>query len=367
MADKNSTSGSSTGRPRTRQRAYKQPPTLAVPDIDDDAAERKRVLNVLAQRRYRERKRLNRLKPSATGDRDGDKQPNTSVTMIQEPSPSSSTDCQVDDTVHVTVTATDAELTALISSPGIMAGLNMSIPSLDGLLDEPFPILSQPFTPSTVEEENLHQQQSFTTEFNNFSKEEGFTPTIDPSSLTARVSTPTDSYNLPLFQEALLRAMMRIAERLGCQNDTWDLDCISPFNHGTAPPSDQLPVAWRPTSSQILIPHHPMIDFLPWPGARDRILNIMSMPDELRPTCARGPLALVNFAYDVEDSREGVRIYGEDPCEPSSWEVGQILFERWWFLFDREVIATSNRWRRLRGAPPLRLKGPSVSTSSEGR
>ena len=38
--------------PRTRQRVYKTPPALAVPDINEDAAERKRVLNVLAQRRY---------------------------------------------------------------------------------------------------------------------------------------------------------------------------------------------------------------------------------------------------------------------------------------------------------------------------
>ena len=40
-------------RPRTRQRVLKQPPPLDVPNINDDAAERKRVLNVLAQRRYR--------------------------------------------------------------------------------------------------------------------------------------------------------------------------------------------------------------------------------------------------------------------------------------------------------------------------
>ena len=42
------------GKPRTRQRVYKAPPALEIPDIDQDAAERKRVLNVLAQRRYRE-------------------------------------------------------------------------------------------------------------------------------------------------------------------------------------------------------------------------------------------------------------------------------------------------------------------------
>ncbi len=42
----------SGAKPRTRQRVYKAPPALDVPDIEDDAAERKRVLNVLAQRRY---------------------------------------------------------------------------------------------------------------------------------------------------------------------------------------------------------------------------------------------------------------------------------------------------------------------------
>jgi hypothetical protein len=48
------TTAQDRGRPRTRQRVTKAPPPLEVPDIDQDAAERKRVLNVLAQRRYRE-------------------------------------------------------------------------------------------------------------------------------------------------------------------------------------------------------------------------------------------------------------------------------------------------------------------------
>jgi len=39
--------------PRTRQRKVKAPPELEVPDIQENAAERKRVLNILAQRRYR--------------------------------------------------------------------------------------------------------------------------------------------------------------------------------------------------------------------------------------------------------------------------------------------------------------------------
>lgn len=47
------TSSADTNRPRTRQRRHKSPPPIDVPDIDQDAAERKRLLNVLAQRRYR--------------------------------------------------------------------------------------------------------------------------------------------------------------------------------------------------------------------------------------------------------------------------------------------------------------------------
>jgi hypothetical protein len=52
--DSQASSSKDTNIPRTRQRVYKAPPALDVPDIDEDAAERKRVLNVLAQRRYRE-------------------------------------------------------------------------------------------------------------------------------------------------------------------------------------------------------------------------------------------------------------------------------------------------------------------------
>lgn len=168
-----------------------------------------------------------------------------------------------------------------------------------------------------------------------------------------------DSYLLPVNELTLLKAFFRISSRIGNNtNDIWSLDCISPFALGGGTSPDKLPLAWRPTNTQRNVPHHPVFDFLPWPGARDRIIMILSLPDAARPPGARGPMAMVNFVYDFEDSAEGVRIYGSDPYDPGSWEVGQLLFERWWFLFDREIIANSNRWRQIRGAPPLLLKGP---------
>lgn len=312
-----------TGRPRTRQRVYKQLPPLPVPDIEDDAAERKRVLNVLAQRRYRQRKRLNRLKTSPKGNESG-----PSETNAQEPPPSSSTGLQVDDIVDVVVTSqpAGASATTITLSPSILAGLDMDLPLLDPLDDISFPPFpQQALTPGTSIQENPTEQDLVTARP---TLSHGFAPpleSIDPA-LMSRVPMSADTYNLPLIGFTLSKALVRIANRLGCTKH-WELDCVSPFNHGTATPTDQLPPAWRPTALQTMVPHHPIFDFLPWPGVRDRIINIMTLPDEMRPTTAKGPLALVNFAYDVEDGAEGVRIFGDDPYEPKSWEVGQLLFE----------------------------------------
>lgn len=180
--------------------------------------------------------------------------------------------------------------------------------------------------------------------------------TSPPSTGPGSASFP-DSYLLPVNELTLLRAMLRIATRLGCDQSVWSLTAISPFNLGTATSADRLPATWRPTASQLLVPHHPLVDFLPWPNVRDRVLELMALPDEERPDNARGPTALVNLTYDMEDGAEGVRIWGGDPYDEKGWEVGQVFFERWWFVLDREVIDQSNGWRRLRGAPPLRLAG----------
>ncbi|CAI4210628.1 unnamed protein product [Parascedosporium putredinis] len=110
----------------------------------------------------------------------------------------------------------------------------------------------------------------------------------------------------------------------GAAPRTFSLEATSPFYAGTCPPTEQLPECWRPTPSQMLVAHHPFIDFLPWPGVRERMLAVMSLPPEARPPNASSPLALVEFAYDVEDSREGMRIWGDDVYDPGSWEVGQV-------------------------------------------
>lgn len=372
-------------KPRTRQRTHKPPPAIEVPHIEEDATERKRALNVLAQRRYRtlfvryttnalsdpvlgEKKRQSRLKARSV-DASGTESAEKDATL-----------CPVSKPLATPLASQDSFLGTTIplhsSNHGSEAGLEFDLSSWDPLGDVvlssqipdtgPLPDFLTNF--DLAEDTSDHSSLTAGVDY-----VEELPRTLDPSCLDLKStssSSPSDvrfpdSYHLPVHELTILRAMLRIADRLGCNNQQlWELGCLSPFNSGETVPTNHLPVTWRPTASQITVPHHPVIDFLPWPSVRDRVLMIFSLPEEARPPQAAGPMALVNLVYDLEDNSEGVRIYGGDPYEASSWEVGQVFFERWWFLFDRDIIETSNNWRRLRGAQPLLLKGSSPSSSS---
>ncbi|KND87905.1 hypothetical protein TOPH_07488, partial [Tolypocladium ophioglossoides CBS 100239] len=359
MGDKQPSSSVQFGaKPRTRQRVYKAPPTLDVPDIEQDAAERKRVLNVLAQRRYREKKRQRRLNFKGG-------QQNAESAQRDTEGPRPAAEEEPEDVVE-----TGGSGFSPPSGPcaGSIAGVDLGLGAWDPLSDLALCSMiadSGPLPDFLADEASGGEESLMQSHLNASSGMSDMFPTVfsSPSSFGTMSSSSAsdmgfpDSYLLPVHELMLLRAMMRIAQRIGCKEQLWRLDAVSPFHKGVATPADQLPVPWRPTPSQVLVSHHPLLDFLPWPGVRDRIIGILSLPDEARPPNAAGPLALVNFAYDLEDNAEGVRIYGGDPYDPACWEVGQVFFERWWFIFDRDIVDNSNRWRRLRGAPPLAVKG----------
>ncbi|KAJ4165079.1 hypothetical protein LMH87_006726 [Akanthomyces muscarius] len=314
------------GAPRTRQ-------------------QRKRVLNVLAQRRYRERKRQRRLK----------KQPQ------DEP----------EDEAHdgLTRNTLDSELQTHINCDAEELDVG-GIDGIDSTWPGPLSMSMTPLPLNSAMEPNLSLTNN---EWNIFSSNSAgealplqfFASSTSASSPPSFGTSPgstnsdgslSDSYLLPVYELTLLKGLIRIAERLGSPDDVWSLTSQSPFTKGGGTPAGLLPPTWQPTATQVLMPHHPFLDFLPWPSVRDKVINIFCLPEGSRPPSAAGPTGLANLAYDVEDNSEGVRIYGDDPYDPACWEVGQVFFQRWWFLFDRDIIATSNRWRRLRGAPPLAIK-----------
>ncbi|KAI5921305.1 hypothetical protein F4810DRAFT_375036 [Camillea tinctor] len=348
-------------KPRVRQRIHKEPPSLAVPDINEDALERKRVLNVLAQRRYRQRKKRSKGRV-AYEDVGSDTLQLRSRPNNEEPSsgklgenpPAGITSGNTGTAYNAFDNLSITEPITLDIGSSLDLGLSSSWPteSLESILSD----LS-----SSTEEHNAPGASPFSFQFpsalidpTNLAKQPSSTPS-DPDSASP-LSFP-DTYLLPVNELTLLRGFLRIADRLHCRSSIWDLNATSPFLDGTHTASSLrcLPAAWRPTPSQATTPHHPVIDILPWPSVRERLLLILSLPEAARPPGAEGPLALVRFVYDLEDGAEGARIWGSDPCEPGAWEVGQKLFERWWFVFDRQIIDRSNYWREMRGAAALRM------------
>ncbi|KAG7105133.1 hypothetical protein HYQ45_006960 [Verticillium longisporum] len=370
-------SNATYNRPKTRQRVHKAPPVLDVPDIDEDAAERKRVLNVLAQRRYRERKREARTKSKDSKPRDD----LSTVDGIRPASSShpdgSASSVSPSDAPRTSVPPNDLLLTSDLDLDLEMPWDPVSLePTSVSTLAETFPCV--PFETIMWDSLSPPSSSSPAGSSSGFSSNLISNSTAISSSNRSNLGTPatsspgepfappvpvddfTDRYLLPMADLTLLRAFLSIADRLGCASELWSPTSNSPFNKGGGTPAALLPPSFRPTPTQVQLPHHPMLDFLPWPSVRDRIISIFNMPEAMRPPGARDALAPIKFAYDLEDEAEGVRIWGGDPYDATGWEVGQTFFERWWFIFDRDVVAQSNRLREIRGAARLHLRGPRV-------
>ena len=68
-------------------------------------------------------------------------------------------------------------------------------------------------------------------------------------------------------------------------------------------------------------------------------------------------MALLQLIYDLDDPTEGLRVSGFDFRSAENWEVGQKVFENWWFVLDQDIVRRSNFLRERRGAvkllPPL--------------
>lgn len=169
---------------------------------------------------------------------------------------------------------------------------------------------------------------------------------------TATTSFP-DTYLLPIPALTLMRACLTNATRLGIVFMLWDSTSISPFYTGGVRPNfDQasgcsatststgidiatLPENLRPTRTQQLLPHHPLIDILPWPTVRNKLIMFFAQPEELRPA----QLGMEQLVEDFEDEVEGVVVKagGAEPWEAHTWEVGKALEKRWWFVLDGKV------------------------------
>ncbi|EEQ30692.1 hypothetical protein McanMca71_000619 [Microsporum canis] len=375
---------------------------IVVPDIAEDAAERKRVLNVLAQRRYRQRKReqLAELKAKAKHakskapesiehaasprfESSQNQEPVNLPVVVEEQVPTPpEIDYEIPPTFdgvpssfgdifnpHGNPVETDGEsaLLGLDSMPefnfdtSFLSAMGIETPPLD----LPSPPSDDHLMPSSRTSPSLSM---LSLQFLANQPQDDTQPLSSAlQSFQSSNFTFPDDKILDVPPLTLLRAMLTIATRLNLTDHIWNITGISPFYTGStdidvngAQPRlslnlEDIPKNFQPTPTQRLVPHHALLDLLPWPSARDKLIQVFSLPVQLRPPAAADPMGLMGLVYDIEDAGEGLRVSGPDPFSSEMWEVGQLVFQRWWWAFEGSIVERSNRLRSERGEQGLIL------------
>ncbi|KZO93227.1 hypothetical protein CALVIDRAFT_546726 [Calocera viscosa TUFC12733] len=95
-----------------------------------------------------------------------------------------------------------------------------------------------------------------------------------------------------------------------------------------------LPTSLRPTLVQRTIPHDPIIDGIPAPVMRDRMILL------------KGRYNIVDCMHEF---LKGTTIHGDDVLAHTNWEVSESWLKTYGFLIDEAFLASTNRWRKERG------------------
>jgi hypothetical protein len=189
-------------------------------------------------------------------------------------------------------------------------------------------------------------------------------PSTLPSPCLDFPLTP-DAALLPIPTLSTIHAFAAIATAFDIVHKVWDPSYLHTLPSLT-PAMASLPANLHPIAAQLTIPHHPLIDLLPWPGVREKLICVLSLPSHLRPAVAQGDDNVVRLVQDLDDPQDGVglRVYGNstswsegNELVEDAWEIGELFYEKWWWCCDRRVVEVSNRRRRERGLGGLKVIG----------
>lgn len=167
-------------------------------------------------------------------------------------------------------------------------------------------------------------------------------------------ATFADDFQIAVPELDLLRAAYQIADRMHSTHLLFDISAESVFlTTDCSSWIATLPRNLQPTIEQLTLPHHPVLDILPWPAVRTKLINMYNLPPDLWP---RHPddgseSSVIRMVYDMEDG--GIRVTGPDPSKETSWEIEQRFFNAWWWAMDQSVVRMSNKKRVARGLPKL--------------
>ena len=117
------------------------------------------------------------------------------------------------------------------------------------------------------------------------------------------------------------------------------------------PPPHVLPPALSPTVVQQTIPHPVWIETAPDPNMRDNLVRNFQRIDEDDLCCD-----ILGGLYEgFSDVEQRGLIAWSDPWSPDGWEVTEGFAKKWGYLLKgcHQLLASTNRWRGLRGEDPL--------------
>jgi hypothetical protein len=111
---------------------------------------------------------------------------------------------------------------------------------------------------------------------------------------------------------------------------------------------DNIPPSLRATLIQRTIPHHPWLDFFPFPRMRDNLIIAGDTFDD-DDLCHD----LMAF-WDTRNTGATMLVWGQ-PWDPRNWEVTEGFARKWGWLLRGcpELLISSNVWRLRRGEKPL--------------
>ncbi|KAL3477098.1 hypothetical protein BJX99DRAFT_226698 [Aspergillus californicus] len=168
--------------------------------------------------------------------------------------------------------------------------------------------------------------------------------------------SPRTDLLLGLTRVNILRALTANIDVLGYTAAAMHDDAESPFaiagpGRGPVRPVTVLPSALQPTPTQLSIAHHPWLDLLPIPKMRDHLIVAGDSIDDAQ---------LCHDMCGNQTPRSGIKgetgiIVWKDPWDPAGWEVTETFLRTWgWAVRDCwELFRSTNRWRAVRGEPPL--------------
>ena len=174
-------------------------------------------------------------------------------------------------------------------------------------------------------------------------------------------NSPTIDHLVSLSKLNIQRAIIENIHSIGMTMEWTNRDeNISIFNMPTPQLPDHLiPPSLRPTQCQRRIPHHPWLDFFPFPNMRDNLIAVQDIIDD-DDLCHD----LMAF-WDTRNTGATLLVWGPS-WEPENWEVTPAFLQKWGYLLIgcEDLMRSTNRWRSKRGEKPLCWKSTLATLHS---